>query len=337
MKYYFIFILLFVSVFVLTEFFTSMASFKKDANIFQIVIYYILQIPYLFVMLSHLSIIISTLFTISYFGSTNQLQATQISGISAKRATLPLFTAGLVIGFSILFMDNTLVYQANQISHEIKQNNFMGIPETTIQRNIFIAVPPDYVFYIRYLDVEKGFMEDVLIYKNSDPRSLICAAKSMWKEKTWVLEEGREYILNDEPSEHVFTRKTLPIDREPRYFIRTHFPPDKMSIFELTGYIEEYDRSGFKTEDLKTELQFKISTPFANFILIMVTIPLGVILKRGRGASLAVGLLMSFAYYQTMALFKTMGKAGLVAPFFAAWIPNLIFLIAAVYLIYKME
>lgn len=337
LKYYFIFVLLFISIFVLTDFFGSIGTFRQDANIFQIITYYLLQIPYLFVMLSSIAIIISTLFTISYLGSTNQLQAMQVSGVSTKRIILPLFGAGLIIGFSILFLDNTLVYKANQMAHEIKQNNFTEVLEAKVQKNVFVAVPPDYLFYIRYLDVEAGSMEDVLIYKHSAPRSFISAAKNTWQEKLWILEEGREYILNHEPRENSFERKVLAIEKEPRYFTRTYFPPEKMSIFELTQYIDEYDKSGFATEDLRTELQFKVSAPFANFILMLVTLPLGIMLKRGRGANLAVGLLMSFGYYQTMALFKTIGKSGFMAPFFAAWMPTALFIVVGAYLIYKME
>jgi len=337
LKYYFLFVLFFVVIFVLTDFFISIGNLKKEASVLQMLIYYLLQIPYLIVILSPLSVIISTLFTISHFSSTNQLQAMQISGTSLKRATLPLFTAGLIIGFSLLFIDNTLVYEVNKISHKIKETNFVTTPETKIQKNIFVAVPPDYVLYIRSLNIEEGLMEDVLIYKKSSPPILTSAKKSIWKKENWLLLQGRDYILNQEPEERVFTEKILPIAKEPRYFIRSHFPPDKMSLSELTRYIKEYDKSGFDTQDLETEFQFKISSPFANFILILVTIPLGIILKRGRGASLGVGLVMSLGYYELIALLKSMGKTGAINPFLSAWIPSGLFLVVGIYLLFKME
>jgi len=337
LRYYVLFTLFFVAIFVLTEFFTSLSSLKKEASILQVTFYYILQIPYLWVVLSPLSVIISALFTTSYFGSTNQLQAIQISGISVKRATLPLFTAGLIMGFSILFIENTLVYKVNQISYEIKRKNFVELPEAKVQKNIFIAIPPDYVFYIRSLKVEEGIMQDILIYKNSQPRTFTSATKGVWKENIWVLYEGKTYILNKQPKEESFIRKIIPVSKEPRYFTRTYFPHEKMNISELTRYIEEYRKSGFKTEELETELQFKVSSPFANFILMFIAVSLGVILKKGRGASLAVGLLMSFGYYETMAFFKILGKNDVVDPLLSAWIPNVLFLIAGIYFLYRME
>ena len=336
LKFYFLFALFLVAIFVLTEFFTSMGHLKKEASIFQVTLYYILQIPHLFVLLSPLSVIISTLFATSYFGSTNQLQAMQISGISMKRAALPLFATALIIGFSLLFIDNTVVYEVNKISHTIKEKNFVTVPQTKIHKNIFMTVPPDHMFYIRSLNIEEGLMQGVLIYTNTPP-TLTSAEEAVWEDNVWVLHRGRDYILNQEPEEKPFLQKTFPVSKEPRYFIRTYFPPERMSISELTQYIEEYDQSGFDTQDLETELHFKISSPFANFILILVALSLGVMLRRGRGASLAIGLLMSFGYYELMALFKALGKADVIGPFSSAWIPNTLFLIAGIYLVYKME
>lgn len=337
LRYYFLFLFFFITIFILTDFFTSMGSLKKEASLLQVLLYYIFQIPYLFVVLSPLSVIISTLFVISYFSSTNQLQAIQISRISAKRAVLPLFTVGLIISFSTLFLDNTLVYKANQISFEVKQLSFTGVPKTKVQRNIFIAVPPEYILYIRYLSLEEKKMSDVLIYKNSPP-TLICAKEGRWTGNAWVLYQGRDYLLNSEPKAKFFNKKILPITKRPEYFTRTYFPPERMSISELAQYIQEYGRSGFNTGDFETELQFKTSSPFANFILMLAVIPLGIILGwRGKGASLALGLLISFGYYELIAFFKTLGKTETVEPIFAAWITNIIFAIIGIYLLYKME
>ncbi len=338
LRYYFLFVFFFIAIFLLTEFFSSISNLKENADIFQVVFYYLLQIPYHLVTLSPLSVIISSLFVTSYFSSTNQLQAVQISGISRKRFVLPLFTAGLIISFCALFLDNTLVYDANSFSYQIKKNNFKGVSTVEVQKNIFIAVPPDYVFYIRSFNYREAVMNNILIYKNSFPPVLTAAREMEWKEGLWILKEGSDYILEKEPKEISFKRKILPIVKKPAYFTRIYLPPERMNISELTKLIEEYEKSGFTTEDLKTELRFKVSAPFANFILMLVTIPLGMMLKRGgKGASLALGLLMSFGYYEVTAFFKTMGKAAAIDPFLAAWFSNLLFLIIGVYLVAKME
>jgi len=59
--------------------------------------------------------------------------------------------------------------------------------------------------------------------------------------------------------------------------------------------------------------------------------------KGGRGTSFALGLIISFGYYETMAFLTTLGKGGFISPFLAAWIPNLIFLSGGVYLFTRVE
>jgi lipopolysaccharide export LptBFGC system permease protein LptF len=111
-----------------------------------------------------------------------------------------------------------------------------------------------------------------------------------------------------------------------------------MSVAELRKYIDEYEKSGFKTLDLETELNYKLSYPFANFILILLGIPIGLVLKKGgRGTSLALGLIISFGYYEAMAFFTTLGKGGFISPFLASWIPSLIFLTGGIYLFTRIE
>ena len=339
LRYYFPFAFFFIAIFILTDFFTSMAHFKKEVSFFEIGIYYLLQIPFLLVVLSPLSVIISGLFVTSFFSSTNQFQAMQVSGISGKRTLLPLLTTGLVIGFLLLFIDNTVVYKVNHLSYRLKEKIFTGIIEAKVQRNIFVAVPPDYLFYARSLNSQKGIMTDILIYKNSEPPVLICAREAKWKGNFWTLSRGNRYtLLNEDIKEQTFNEKVIPVNKNPGYFTRKYFPPERMNIQELSTYISEYSRGGFKTEDLETELQFKISSPFSNFILMLLALPLGVILKRGgKGASLAVGLLMSFGYFELTAFFKALGKGGVLNPLTTAWLANLLFAIVGTYLIYKME
>lgn len=338
LKLYLIFTLFFISIFLITDFFTSFGNLKKEATALYVIQFYLLQIPYLFTLLSPLSAVISTLFLMTHLGGTYQIQATQIGGISVKRVVLPLFIIGLIISFSILFLNETLIFKANQRAHQLKEENFLGPPKREVQKNIFIHVPPYYLFYIRSLNPQKGEMENILIYKTTPPNSIITAKKGKWVEEEWTFYQGIEYLLNEEIESTSFYEKKLPIDKGPAYFSRKYFPPDKMSIAELRKYIDEYEKSGFKTLDLETELNYKLSYPFTNFVLILLGIPLGLILKKGgRGASLALGLIMSFGYYEAMAFFTTLGKGGFISPFLASWIPCFIFLAGGIYLFTRIE
>ena len=336
---YFIFTLFFIGIFLLTDFFSSIRNLKKEADLFSLILYYLLQIPYLFSLLSPFAVILSTLFVVAYLQSTRQIQAMQISGISIKRAILPLLATGVIISCSILFLDNTLIFQANRTAQELQSKNFFrGASTKKIEKNIFIAVPPDYLFYIRSFNTEQSTMEDVLIYQKSLPSSLLLCRKAKWNGNQWVLLEGKEYSLGAKPRLDLFKEKKIPVHQEPSYFVRKYLPPKKMNLSTLQKSIAEYKKAGFATRALQTEFTFKLAYPWANFILMFVGLSLGLFLKnRSRGAGMGAGLMVSFGYYQLSAFFNTLGKSGVITPFLSPWIPNLIFLAGAIYLITRIE
>lgn len=338
LRLYLIFVFFFVAIFLLTDFFTFIGNLKREAASLAVIQFYLLQIPYYFTLLSPLSAIISTLFLVTQLAGTYQIQAAQIGGISLKRTVLPLLAVGLTMSFIMLFLNETLTFEANQRAQEFKEENFLGSPQKEVQKNIFIRVPPSYLFYIRSLNPQQGEMKNILIYKESPPYSITIAKGGKWIQEEWIFYEGTEYLLNEEMESISFSEKSLPLDKGPAYFSRKYFPPEKMNIAELRKYIEEYEKSGFKTLDLETELNFKFSYPFTNFILVFLGIPLGLVLRKGgRGTSFALGLLISFGFYEAMAFFTTLGKGGFISPFLAAWIPNLIFLAGGIYLFTRVE
>jgi len=333
LRLYFIFILFFIAIFLLVNLFQSIDNLSKEANILEVIKYYLLQIPFLFSLLSPLAAIVSVLFMITYLGKTFQIQALQVNGISTKRSFLAILTIGIIISFFILLLDQTLTFEANKVAQRLKRENFVGRVQKGVQRNIFIHIPPSYLLYIRSFDLEKAKMENIMIYKESSSPSLIIAKEGRWNGKGWIFYEGRDYLINDELRGTYFKEKILPFSCKPSYFSKKYFPPDKMNIAELKKYIDEYHKSGFKTLNLETEMNFKFAYPFATFILLFFGIPMGLILKRsGRGASFGLGLILSFAYYEAMVLFKILGREGVIFPLFAAWMPNLIFFAGGVYL-----
>ena len=338
LKLYFMLIPFFIAFFLLTDIFTSLSRLREGTTILRVIYYYLLEIPYLFSLLSPLGVLMATMLTITHLEATYQIQAAQISGLSVKRIVLPLLTIGLIGSFLILFLDQTLIFRANQTAQRLNQENFLGPPPHDTQKNIFIHVPPHYLFYIRVFDPREGRMENVLIYEKTSPPHILSAEEATWMENGWLLRQGMDYTLGNELEGTSFENKLLAIQEEPSYFSKKYFPVEKMNIAELSRQLDEYRRSGLEILDIETELNFKISYPFTNFILIFLGIPIGLLLKKGgKGASFGLSLLIGLGYYETMAFFKILAKSGIMSPYVVAWVPNLIFLGVGIYLYTRVE
>jgi len=80
---------------------------RAGASIDQAMLYYLLRIPYLVVLTSPVTVLLSGLFMMNSLAKHNETVAIRAAGISVKRAMLPLFGIGLVISLSVAAMGNT--------------------------------------------------------------------------------------------------------------------------------------------------------------------------------------------------------------------------------------
>ena len=109
-----------------------------------------------------------------------------------------------------------------------------------------------------------------------------------------------------------------------------------MSLTELVEIIREggprYDLS------LSLELHRRMALPFSCLLLGLVGAPLGAMFRQsGRMAGITVGLGVFLAYYITLSAGKGLGENGLIPPFLAVWLPNLLTAMVAVFLWLKIQ
>ena len=110
-----------------------------------------------------------------------------------------------------------------------------------------------------------------------------------------------------------------------------------MNFFELNNYINEERMKGSKNLVFHLiEKQKRIAFPFATIILTLIAVAFASRKVRGGiGLHLGIGLLISFSYILFMQVSTTFATNGDLSPTLAVWIPNLMYLVLAAYLIRK--
>ena len=107
-----------------------------------------------------------------------------------------------------------------------------------------------------------------------------------------------------------------------------------MNNTELNRFIElEIMRGAENIETYLLEKHRRFASPFAVFILTLIGVSLASRKVRG-GVGLQVGLSigLSFAYILFMQVSSQFAISGSMSPVLAVWTPNIIFLIAGVFL-----
>ena len=109
-----------------------------------------------------------------------------------------------------------------------------------------------------------------------------------------------------------------------------------MTLSELVKSIGEHG-SDF---DVSFSLEFhrRLALPFSCMLLGLVGAPLGAIFRQsGRMAGITLGLGIFLAYYIVLSASKGLGENGLLSPFLAIWLPNLLTALVALFLWIKMQ
>ncbi len=114
-------------------------------------------------------------------------------------------------------------------------------------------------------------------------------------------------------------------------FGSTWLSPDEMSYATLLAAIRDGRASGKRNYEAETELARKYMVPIATLLFALLGISLG--LKPARGGQserfgVSVGLF--FFYYSLMRVGQTLGERGVLNPFVAMAIPNVVFIALAI-------
>jgi len=96
-----------------------------------------------------------------------------------------------------------------------------------------------------------------------------------------------------------------------------------MTVAELRQAIREATGSGKSAAPFAFQFHQKIANPAAALVLVLVGAPLGIQVRRsGRGASLALSVLVALAYYLLMVAGEGLATQGRVPAAAGAWLPN---------------
>ena len=107
-----------------------------------------------------------------------------------------------------------------------------------------------------------------------------------------------------------------------------------MTFNELREYNRRSRASGFSVSEQEVQLHGKIAIPAVTLVMTFLAIPFAVTTGR-RGALYGIGLaiMLSVAYWLSMAFFAAAGSAGVLPAPLAAWATNILFSALALYMV----
>jgi lipopolysaccharide export system permease protein len=296
---------------------------------------YLYQMPEFISYSIPIAALIATVFTVSHLTRHSEMAAAKAGGISFYRALAVLPLIGIVLtlaGFGLA----DLVPRGTA-----KKNEIMGAKNrlSGYSRSDFVYIAESgYAVVVRSLDVDSKRINGIAIQREGNgkdiPTELIIADSAVYRGNRWHLMNGvyRTFVHDTAQTIRPFTELVSEqFHEEPSTLTATPKEPEEMTYAELGHYIEVQQASGTQPRKLMVVRAQKFAIPVATLIIILFGAPLANTSARG-GPAYGIGLSLgvTVVYLMMFNVTKAMGWTGVLSPFWAAWLPNAAFLVAAI-------
>lgn len=340
---YFFLIVIIITIAIIFDYNEKIDKFTQSGVSFQKIIFdfYFNFIPYFINLFSPLFVFIAVIFFTSKLADNSEIIAMKAAGISFKRLLRPYMYSAILIG-AMTFVLGAYVIPKGNVSRVNFENTYLKKKKSSIAENVQLQVAPGVVAYITQFDNETkrgfGFSLDKFVNKQLVSRltaniiryDTLAEKRYSWSVQQYTLREFKgmkEQITN---GAHLDTI----INMEPSDFFYINNQQETMTLPQLDEFVEKQaNRGAAGVSTFEVEYHKRFASPFAAIILTVIGVSLSSQKRKGgMGASIGVGLALSFTYILLQSVASTFATNAGWPPMLAVWLPNILFSIIAFYL-----
>jgi|GEM_PF-341934 len=303
-----------------------------------LLIYYGLNLPYLFLQVAPFITLLAGMFTVAKLLKAREVTAVLGAGISARRMLLPVFLAGLLLAVGMFFLREAVglgVARDRDAARDVLVEHRF---EEHYEDVAVIEDSGSLVFLKEFVprpsDGSPPRIERLTAIRRTSGQMgsgryvRIDADRATWNGSGWDLEGGVRATIDPDgdgasQDEALKTLEGYAFTPELALtYRRAKEAPLELSFSE----VQELMRRDPDDNSYQTLWHYHLTFPLANLLLLLVGIPLMFNYERGRSTDrIAVGGLLCVFYYSADFVFRTLGVKGQLSPLLSAWIPVLVF------------
>ena len=310
----------------------------------RMLLYLLYESPFTIVQMLPPATLIAVIIHFSSMKKHNEIIALKACGMNVLKLSQPLLVVSLFLGAGLFLFSEVVVPHASSRSMEIwrvdvrKQD-----PSRFFGREQIWYKGSDCIYRIKQFDSKDMIMRDPTFYFFDPSFKLtkrIDGRLALWKNNRWEVVDGMvlRAQADDSFSLKRFQAMDLDIPETPETFVRTEKKPEEMDFWQLKRFAERTRDEGYDATKYFVDLDIKVAFPFIIPIMVLIGVPVALSRKTG-GAPLAVtlGMGLCFLYLLVLGVSRSVGFAGLLPPFLAAWLSNGVFFFLGVYLTINVD
>jgi lipopolysaccharide export system permease protein len=301
--------------------------------------YYLNFIPYFAVLFSSLFTFIAVIYFTSRMAYNTEIIAILNSGMSFRRFLLPYMISATLIASVSFFLSDQVIPGANKVKLDFEEQYVKKRPIRFKAKDFHRQIEPGvYVYLHSYSNVSRvGYQFTIEKFEDGELVSKMVADQIRW-DTTSNKWRARRYYIRTIDGLHETIEEGKQIDTtlamHPDDFKMRLNIVETMSLKELDSFIKKQRMQGeTNVAAYQIERHNRIAFPFSTFILTLIGVAVSSRkIRGGIGLQIAIGVVISFTYILFIQFSKQFAIGGLLPVMAAVWLPNIFFLIIALFL-----
>ncbi len=332
--------LVFIALYLMIDFAGGIDDFiKANASKGIMMAYFAYKIPSIAGQMLPPATLTTVIIQFSLMKRNNEMVALKASGVNTWQIAQPIILLAAFLSIGLFLFTETIVPYASSRSNEIWRTDVKKEhPGRFHGQNHIWYKGKNCIYFIRQFDQQKMVMVEPTFYFFNDEFKItkrIDGRMGMWKNHVWQVQNG--IVQNREKDGsydlHKFEYMDVNLAENPEDFVQETAEPEEMGYVRLKRFAERLKLEGYDATRYFVELNIKVAFPFIVLIMALIGIPIA-LWRKNMSTPLAVsmGISLCFVYLLILGLSRTLGFAGILPPFFSAWLANSIFLFLGIYL-----
>ena len=303
----------------------------------------ILNLPSVIVMTIPMGVLLSTVMTLNGLSLKSEITVMRACGIGLNRIAKPIFIFAIIMSLFSFFINESIVPVMTKQSKDLAlwalgQKNIPDGKQNFVFKELGERGFLKRLFYVGYCKDKILYNITVLDTSKEGTIQVLQAREGKTSPEGWNFEKGALYTVD---SKGKVLNTTLFDDSKIKFGLDMTKELNKnvakeMNFTKLLKYLATTDIQPDQKRIIVIELFDKIALPITTIALVLIGVPLAITPPRVRyNRGFLFSILIIFVYYLIRALSISFGEAGTLAPFLAAWMPNIVLTIWGAALYYK--
>lgn len=302
----------------------------------------IYKIPSVLIMTLPIGSFFAMLFALGQMAKDREITIFRMAGMRTARILAPYLTLSVLLCGIAYSINEFVISQVNIKAEQIIRRIIFDTPPPELMQNVFFADKQRYYFIGNIAPATKT-MQSVMIFelKEGKMEKLVTAEYGFADSQSWKLHNSISYefdkqgrIKFESRSAEIVVAEARPDDQ----VFQVGKSAQDMNRRELKELIVDLKSKGIQTASYEVDYFLKAATPFASLVFVLLGLPLIIRVRRNeRLITALICVCIVVSYYVIASLSAAAGRAYLLSPLWAAWLPTVAFSLSGMILLWRAD